>query len=68
MSFYALASVPLIKRLTTSVGQAWYDDDAAVTGNIMNLRKRWDDISNRGKPLNTMLMPPNPGWLSSQSS
>ncbi len=50
MPFYALALVPLIKRLTTSVAQVWYADDAAATGKIMNLRKWWDDISTMGPP------------------
>ena len=50
MPFYALALVPLMKRLTTSVAQVWYADDAAATEKIMNLRKWWDDISTMGPP------------------
>ena len=48
MPFYALATVPLIKRLTCTVDQTWYADDAAATGKIGNLRKWWDDISSCG--------------------
>ena len=35
---YALATVPLIKRLTSTVKQTWYADDAAATGKITQLR------------------------------
>ena len=45
MPMYALATVPLIKKLTTSVKQTWYDDDAAATGKIADLRVWWDEIS-----------------------
>ena len=38
MPFYALATVPLIKRLTSFVKQTWYADDAAATGKIDDLR------------------------------
>ena len=38
MPMYALATVPLIKKLTTSVTQTWYADDGAATGKIVNLR------------------------------
>ena len=34
MPMYALATVPLIKKLTTSVKQTWYTDDAAATGKM----------------------------------
>ncbi len=45
---YALATVPLIKKLTTSVKQSWYADDAAATGKLSNLRTWWDEISQLG--------------------
>ncbi len=51
MPFYALATVPLINRLTTSVAQTWYADDAAATGKFTDLRKWWDDISSLGPAL-----------------
>ena len=38
MPMYTLATVPLIKKLTTSVKQTWYADDAAATGKIADLR------------------------------
>ena len=38
MPMYALATVPLIKKLTTFVTQIWYADDGAATGKIVNLR------------------------------
>ena len=48
MPMYALATVPLIKKLTTSVTQTWYADDGAATGKIVNLRLWWDEISRLG--------------------
>ena len=38
MPFYALATVPLIKWLTSFVKQTWYADDATATGKIDDLR------------------------------
>ena len=48
MPMYALAAVPLIKRLTPTVKQTWYADDAAATGKIASLRTWWDEISRLG--------------------
>ena len=48
MPMYALATVPLIRKLPTSVQQTWYADDAAGTGKIINLRTWWDEISRLG--------------------
>lgn len=48
MPMYALATVPLVKQLTTSVKHAWYADDAAAAGKLGNLRTWWDEISRLG--------------------
>ena len=48
MPFYALATVPLITKLSDSVDQTWYADDAAATGKISCLRSWWDDIIMHG--------------------
>lgn len=48
MSFYALATLPLIKRLPTSVKQVWYADDATAVGTISNLRTWWDALASLG--------------------
>ena len=45
---YALATLPLIKKLPTSVRQVWYADDAAATGKIAKLRGWWDELSRLG--------------------
>lgn len=45
MPMYALATVPLIRRLTSTVKQTWYADDAAATGKLARLRVWWDEIS-----------------------
>ena len=48
MPMYALATVPLIKGLTSTVKQTWYTDDAAATGKIASLQTWWDEISRLG--------------------
>ena len=42
MSMYALATIPLIKRLKNNSKQIWYADDAAATGKLADLRMWWD--------------------------
>ena len=48
MPMYALATIPLIKNLNSSVNQTWYADDAAATGKILDLRSWWNDLSEKG--------------------
>lgn len=48
MPMYALATVPLIQRLTSSVKQTWYADDAAAFGRLTQLRVWWDEITRLG--------------------
>ena len=48
MPMYALATVPLIKKLSSSVKQTWYADDAAATGRIESLTVWWDEIKSHG--------------------
>ena len=49
MPLYALATIPLIKQLSSfEVQQCWYADDAAAGGQLDDIRRWWDDVSNRG--------------------
>ena len=48
MPFYAFATVPLIQKLSASVTQVWYADDAAACGKISALRTWWDQVSSLG--------------------
>ena len=48
MPMYALATVPLIKKLHGNYKQVWYADDAAAVGRIVDLRDWWDKISTSG--------------------
>ena len=45
MPMYALATMALIRKLTTSVKQTWYADDTAATGKIADLLVWWDEIT-----------------------
>ena len=48
MPMYAVATLPLIKRLPESVTQVWYADDAAALGHTADLREWWDELSRLG--------------------
>ena len=45
MPMYAVATVPLIKKLTTSMKQMWYTDNTAATRNMSDPHVWWDEIS-----------------------
>ena len=45
MPFYALATVPLIQKLTAPVIQVWYADDTAACGKTSALRAPWNQLS-----------------------
>ncbi len=45
---YALATIPLIKKLEGNYKQIWYADDAAAVGKITELRKWWDKLTTAG--------------------
>ena len=62
MPMYALATLPLIRRLTFDVKQVWYADDAASTGSLENLRKWWDEVSSKG-PLYGYFANASKTWL-----
>ncbi len=36
MPFYAIATVPLIRKLDSNIHQVWYADDAAGVGKLGN--------------------------------
>ena len=45
MPFYALATVPLIKELSSLIAlKVWYADDSAAVGSLDNIRLCWDRI------------------------
>ena len=48
MPMYAVATLPLIRKLPRSVRQTWYADDATALGAITNLRTWWDDLVTSG--------------------
>ena len=63
MPMYALATVPLIKRLSRdSITQIWYADDAAAVGKVSDLREWWEMLTKEGPSFGYF---PNPDktWL-----
>ena len=48
MPMYAMAILPLIRRINEDIKQAWYADDATATGRIANLRSWWDKLVSIG--------------------
>ena len=48
MPMYALATIPLIKKLDKTVHKVWYADDATGVGKMADLRKWWDEICSKG--------------------
>lgn len=48
MPMYALATIPLIRKLEGDNTQVWYADDAAAAGKITALRKWWDELTASG--------------------
>ena len=49
MVMYAIATVPLIERISNDdVRQSWYTDDAAAGGILFGLRRWWDDLAKIG--------------------
>ncbi len=63
MPFYAIATVPLIKKLNNdNVSQVWYADDASGIGKLTDLRSWWDKISSLGPAdMDTIPMHQRPG-------
>ena len=63
MPMYALATVPLIKRLSRdSITQIWYADDAAAVGKVSDLREWWEMLTKEG-PSFGYFPNPNKTWL-----
>ena len=49
MAMYAVATVPLIEKIANDgVKQTWYADDAAAGGDLVNIKKWWDDLQRLG--------------------
>ena len=62
MPMYAIAAIPLIKKLQCAVddvNQVWYADDASVAGKISRLRQWWNLLPHKALNLAILLMPPN---------
>ena len=62
MPMYAMATIPLIKRLPKPATQICYADDGSAFGNIMDLREWWDELARLGPDYGYF---PNPSktWL-----
>ena len=48
MPIYAIAMIPLIRRLKNDVTQVWYADDVCVCGRLASLCQWWDQLCELG--------------------
>ena len=64
MPFYALATVPLIRKLreVSQASQVWYADDSSATGTLEDLRSWWNGISSEGPAFGYYAKAPK-SWL-----
>ena len=62
MPMYALATIPLIKKLEGNNKQVWYADDSAGVGKIPDLRTWWDKLATEG-PGYGYFANPSKTWL-----
>ena len=62
MPMYALATIPLIKRLKSNTKQIWYADDVAATGKLVDLCMWWDLLTREGPNFGYFLNP-SKTWL-----
>ena len=62
MPMYAVATLPLIKRLPKSVTQVWYADDASALGTISDLQEWWNELARLGPGYGYFPNPSNT-WL-----
>ena len=62
MPMYALATIPLIKKLKSYSKQIWYADDVAAMGKLADLRAWWNHLTREGPDFGYY---PNPSktWL-----
>ena len=47
MPLYALATIPMINKLSI-VKQLWYADDASASGHLVSIREWWDKLKSLG--------------------
>ncbi len=48
MPMYVLATIPLIKKLSSDALQVWYADDASAAGKLQSLREWWNRLTSLG--------------------
>ena len=70
MPMYALATIPLIKKLNCHLGyvsQVWYANDASTAGKIDRLREWWSELTSRGPKFGCFTTAPKLGWSQKKS-
>ena len=63
MPYYALATVPLIKILSShsNIRQVWYADDSVALGKISEVCQWWDTLNTQGPSFGYFAMTRRPG-------
>ena len=67
MPMYALATLPLIKRISGGATQVWYADDACAYGSISQLKQWWEHLRQVGPGFGYNVNPTK-SWLVTKSS
>ncbi len=48
MAMFALATLPLVNKLSRDVKQSWYADDASPGGELQHIKVWWDGLKQMG--------------------
>ena len=67
MPMYALATLPLIKRISGGATQVWYADDACAYSSVSQLKQWWEHLRQVG-PCFDYNVNPTKSWLVTKSS
>ena len=62
MAMFALATLPLMNKLSRDVKQCWYADDASAGGELQHIKVWWDGLSQMG-PQYGYFPNPEKTWL-----
>ena len=63
MAMFALATLPLVNKLSQDVKQCWHADNASAGGKLQHIKVWWDGLAQMGPQYGYFPNPEKPGWL-----